>query len=205
MNTKTFGYVRVSSKTQNEARQVQAMLELGIDERNIFVDKQSGKDFNREKYLAMKNCLREGDLVVIKSIDRLGRNRQMMAEEWENLCKVIKVDIQVIDMPLLNTRDKKDLLGTFVSDLVFVLLSFFAEQERSFTKNRQKEGIEIAKVKGTKTGRPFGRPKKERPTNFDEVFNKWRNKDITARKAMQELNLTANVFYKFVHEKEERM
>ena len=134
MNSKIFGYARVSSKEQNEERQLIAFKEYGIDERDIYIDKQSGKDFNREQYNILKNVLRENDLLVIKSIDRLGRNYNMIVDEWKDIVKNIKADIVVIDMPLLDTRNNKDLLGTFISDLVLQILSYVAEQERSFIK-----------------------------------------------------------------------
>ena len=165
MSSKIFGYARVSSKEQNEERQLNAFKEFGIDERDIYVDKQSGKDFNRDNYLVLKHILRENDLLVIKSIDRLGRNYNMIIEEWKDITQNIKADIVVIDMPLLDTRNNKDLLGTFISDLILQILSYVAEQERTFIKQRQKEGIENALNKGVK----FGRPKIEKPANFDNV------------------------------------
>ena len=158
MKSKIFGYGRVSSKEQNEERQLVAFREYGIDEREIYIDKQSGKDFNRENYITLKHILRENDLLVIKSIDRLGRNYSQIIEEWQDITKNIKADIVVIDMPLLDTRKNKDLLGTFISDLVLQILSYVAEQERTFIKQRQSEGIDIALKNGTKSGKPFGRP-----------------------------------------------
>ena len=191
MKNKIFGYARVSSKDQNEERQLVAFKEYGIDERDIYIDKQSGKDFNREQYSILKNVLRENDLLVIKSIDRLGRNYNMIIEEWKDITKNIKADIVVIDMPLLDTRNNKDLLGTFISDLVLQILSYVAEQERSFIKQRQKEGIENAKNKGIK----FGRPRIEKPSNFDMVVNKWKNKELKSKEAMEILGLKPNSFY----------
>lgn len=191
---KTFGYVRVSSKEQNEERQVKALLENGIEEQYIFVDKEIGKDFNRTQYQLLKIALRENDLLVIKSIDRLGRNYNMILNEWRDITLNVKADIRVLDMPMLDTTKHKDLLGTFISDLILQVLSYVAEQERSFIKQRQKEGIAVAKNKGTK----FGRPKIEKPHNFDDVVSKWKKKEITARKAMKELELKPNVFYKLV-------
>ena len=145
MKSKIFGYARVSSKEQNEERQLVAFKEYGIDERDIYIDKQSGKDFNRENYITLKHILRENDLLVIKSIDRLGRNYNQIIDEWKDITKNIKADIVVIEMPLLDTRKNKDLLGTFISDLVLQILSYVAEQERTFIKQRQKEGITNAK------------------------------------------------------------
>lgn len=193
-NSKTFGYARVSSKEQNEERQVNALIELGINERDIYIDKQSGKDFDRKQYNILKNILRENDLLIIKSIDRLGRNYEMIMSEWKDITKNIKADIMVIDMPLLDTRNNKDLLGTFISDLVLQILSYVAEQERSFIKQRQKEGISNAINKGVK----FGRPKIERPKDFDEVINRWKNKEIKSKDAMQLLGLKPNTFYNLV-------
>ena len=191
MSSKIFGYARVSSKEQNEERQLNAFKEFGIDERDIYVDKQSGKDFNIDNYLVLKHILRENDLLVIKSIDRLGRNYNMIIEEWKDITQNIKADIVVIDMPLLDTRNNKDLLGTFISDLILQILSYVAEQERTFIKQRQKEGIENALNKGVK----FGRPKIEKPANFDNVISQWKKKEIKSKDAMIMLNLKPNTFY----------
>ena len=194
MNSKVFGYARVSSKEQNEDRQLNAFKEFNIDERDIYIDKQSGKDFNRESYNVLKHILREEDLLVIKSIARLGRNYEMIINEWKDITKNIKADIYVIDMPLLDTRKNKDLLGTFISDLVLQILSYVAEQERTFIKQRQKEGISNAINNGVK----FGRPKIEKPHNFDTVVNKWKNKEIKTKDAIKLLNLKPNTFYNLV-------
>ena len=191
MKNKIFGYVRVSSKEQKEDRQLIAFKEFGIDERDIYIDKQSGKDFNREQYSILKNVLRENDLLVIKSIDRLGRNYNMIIDEWKDITKNIKADIVVIDMPLLDTRNNKDLLGTFISDLVLQILSYVAEQERRFIKQRQKEGISNAINNGVK----FGRPKIEKPSNYDDVIKLWKNKKIKSKEAMKMLGLKPNTFY----------
>jgi len=189
-----YGLARVSSKEQNLERQIKALIENGCDERFIFVEKQSGKDFNREQYLVLKNALRENDLLIIKSIDRLGRNYNMIINEWRDITLNIKADIKVIDMPLLDTTKHKDLLGNFISDLILQVLSYVAEQERTFIKQRQKEGIEIAKSKGIK----FGRKPIERPYNWDEVISKWKNGDITGVQAYKELGLKETTFYKLV-------
>ena len=194
MKNKVFGYARVSSKEQNEERQLSAFQKFGIDERDIYVDKQSGKDFNRKEYLTLKNILRENDLLVIKSIDRLGRNYDMIVNEWKDITKNIKADIVVIDMPLLDTRKNKDLLGTFISDIVLQILSYVAEQERTFIKQRQKEGILVAKNNGVK----FDKQKIEKPQNFDILVNKWKNKEIKSKDAMKLLGLKANTFYNMV-------
>lgn len=195
MKSKIFGYARVSSKEQNEERQLVAFKEYGIDERDIYIDKQSGKDFNRENYITLKHILRENDLLVIKSIDRLGRNYSQIIDEWQDITKNIKADIVVIDMPLLDTRKNKDLLGTFISDLVLQILSYVAEQERTFIKQRQKEGITNARNNGVK----FGRPRIEKPQNFDIVVSKWKNKEIKSKEAMELLGLKPNTFYNMVH------
>lgn len=196
MKNKIFGYARVSSKEQNEERQLEAFKEFNIDERDIYIDKQSGKDFNRGQYNILKNALRENDLLVIKSIDRLGRNYNMIIDEWKDITKNIKADIVVIDMPLLDTRNNKDLLGNFISDLVLQILSYVAEQERTFIKQRQKEGIASAKNNGIK----FGRPKIEKPNNFDEIVAKWKRKEIKSKEAIEILNIKPNAFYKFLKE-----
>ena len=199
MENRNYGYGRISSTSQNEARQVEAFKEIGILERDIYIDKKSGKDFEREQYKLLKNILRENDTLFIKSIDRLGRNYEMIVNEWKDITKNIKADIVVIDMPLLDTRKKKDLLGTFINDLILQILSYVAEQERTYIKTRQREGIDIVLKTGkTKTGRPFGRPKIDKPDNFDEVINNWKNKKITAREAMKILNLKPNTFYNLV-------
>ena len=194
MKNKIFGYARVSSKEQNEERQIVAFKDYGIDERDIYIDKQSGKDFNREQYNILKHILRENDVLVIKSIDRLGRNYNMIIDEWKDITKNIKADIVVLDMPLLDTTKNKDLLGTFISDLILQILSYVAEQERTFIKQRQKEGIAAAKNNNVK----FGRPKIEKPQNFDIVVNKWKNKEIKTKEAIEMLGLKPNTFYNLV-------
>lgn len=200
MKNKKFGYARVSSKDQNEIRQILAFKELGIDERDIYIDKKSGKDFEREQYQLLKSILREGDLLVIHSIDRLGRNYEQIVEEWKDITKNIKADILVLDMKeLLDTRQKKDLLGTFINDLILGILSYVAQNEKERINKRQMEGIMAYKKTGiTKTGRPYGRPTIIKPDNFDEVIRSWKNKEITAREAMRQLNMKPNSFYKYV-------
>lgn len=193
---RTYGLARVSSKDQNLERQIKALIENGCDERFIFVEKQSGKDFNREQYLVLKNALRENDLLIIKSIDRLGRNYNMIINEWRDITLNIKADIRVIDMPLLDTTKHKDLLGNFISDLILQVLSYVAEQERTFIRQRQKEGIEIAKAKNVK----FGRKRIEQPSDWEEVTTRWRNGEITAVKCMSELGMKQTTFYKLVRE-----
>lgn len=195
---KVFGYIRVSSKDQNEDRQLKEMLELGIGERDIFLDKLSGKDFNRPQYQALKHCLREGDLLYIKSIDRFGRNSKEIKREWEDIVQNIKADIKVLDMPLLDTTQYKDLIGNFVSDLVLSVLSFVAEQERENIKQRQAEGIAVAKLRGKK----FGRPKVEINDRFIEVYKLWKQNEISAVNAMQLLDMKKTTFYARVREYE---
>ena len=194
MKNKIFGYARVSSKEQNEERQIVAFKNYGIDERDIYIDKQSGKDFDREQYNILKHILRENDILVIKSIDRLGRNYNMIIDEWKDITKNIKADIVVIDMPLLDTTKNKDLLGTFISDLILQILSYVAEQERTFIKKKQKEGISTAMNKGIK----FGRPTIEKPQNYDIVVSKWKNKEIRTKEAIEQLGLKPSTFYNMV-------
>jgi len=194
MNSKIFGYARVSSTEQNEIRQVNALKEFGIADRDIYIDKRSGKDFNREQYNLLKYNLRENDLLVILSIDRLGRNYEMIVNEWKDITKNIKSDIMVIDMPLLDTRNNKDLLGTFISDLILQILSYVAEQERAFIKQRQKEGISNALNNGVK----FGRPRIKKPQDFDILIKKWKNKELKTKEVINLLNLKPNTFYSFL-------
>lgn len=202
MKNKKFGYARVSSKDQNEIRQILAFKELGIDERDIYIDKKSGKDFEREQYQLLKSILREGDLLVIHSIDRIGRDYQQIVDQWSDITKNIKADILVLDMKeLLDTRKAKDLLGTFINDLILGLLSYVAQTEREKINTRQREGIDAYKKTGiTKTGRPYGRPKVELPTEFVDIVKMWKKNEITARKAMEKLEMKPNSFYKYVKE-----
>lgn len=164
-----YGYARVSSRDQNLDRQIYALEQAGVKTENIFYDKQSGKDFNRPEYLSLLNTIEANDIIIIKSIDRLGRNYEEILAQWQHITKEMKVDIKVLDMPLLDTTTGKDFLGTFVSDLVLQILSFAAEQERSFIRQRQSEGIAAAKAKGVK----FGRPKKALPENFEELYRRY--------------------------------
>ena len=197
MNTKQFGYARVSTKDQNLDRQVKELLEQGISERDVYTDMQSGKDFNRPKYQALKNVLREGDTLIIKSIDRLGRNYNEILNEWREITKDIKADIKVLDMPLLDTTQHAETLtGEFISDLVLQILSYVAQTERDFNRKRQGEGIAVAKEKG----KHLGRPKAVKPENWNEVFAQWKQCDITAVKAMELTGTTKSTFYKFAAE-----
>ena len=191
-NTKTFAYCRVSSTDQNEDRQVEAMLELGINERDIFIDKCSGKNFDRPQYHALKLQLREGDVLVIKSIDRLGRNYKQICEEWREIVRDIKANIKVVDMPILDTTRTDGLIGEVISDIVLQLLGYVAEQERAFIKQRQAEGIKLAKEKGKR----LGKPPIQYPDNWKDVYKIWKSGSITAREAMKRLNLKPTSFYK---------
>lgn len=204
MSSRTWGYARCSSSSQVEDRQKIALIESGVDERFLMVDFQSGKDFNREQYQVLKKALRENDILVIKSIDRLGRNYNMILEEWRDITKNIKTDIRVLDMPILDTSKNKDLLGSVINDIILALLSYVAEQERTYIRSRQREGIDLyLKTGKTKTGNRMGRPSLPLPTNWNEVYMKWDNKEITARKAMELLGgIKPNKFYNWV--KEER-
>ncbi len=195
-----YGYARVSTKEQNTDRQVQALKEFGIEEENIFEDKKSGKDFNREEYQLLKKILKRttNNVLVIKSIDRLGRNYKEIQNEWREITQDLKTDIVVLDMDILDTRKYKNLLGNFIADLVLQVLSFVAEQERINTRQRQKEGIKIAKSKNVK----FGRPRIERPQNFEEEYKKWKKGKQTAKTTMDNLSLKRNKFYMFVKEYE---
>ena len=191
-NTKTFAYCRVSSTDQNEDRQVEAMLELGINERDIFIDKCSGKNFDRPQYQALKLQLREGDVLVIKSIDRLGRNYKQICEEWREIVRDIKANIKVVDMPILDTTRTDGLIGEVISDIVLQLLGYVAEQERAFIKQRQAEGIKLAKEKGKR----LGKPPIQYPENWQDVYKIWKSGSLTAREAMKRLNLKPTSFYK---------
>ncbi len=186
-----YGYVRVSTREQKEDRQIDSMLEQGIDEENIFVDKQSGKDFNRPNYNSLVQKIKRDDLIYIKSIDRLGRDYEEIIEQWKLLTKEKGVDIVVIDMPLLDTRRGKDLVGTFLSDIVLQVLSFVAENERETIRKRQAEGIAAARDRGKK----FGRPLRPVPSNFDEILNAWHSKKLTLREAATACEMPIGTFY----------
>lgn len=197
VNNIKVGYIRVSSKTQNEARQVEQMKELGIDERHIFIDKESGKDFERDKYKAMLSMLREGDEVYITSLDRLGRNYKETGIEWDNITNKIKADIIVLDMPILDTRAKKDLTGTLISDIVVKLLLYVAEKEREDIRERQAEGIAIAKQNGVYKGR---KPIEINKEEFEKYYAEVVRGDRTNASAMKKLGLKRNTYYKAVNE-----
>ncbi|GFI46820.1 putative transposon Tn552 DNA-invertase bin3 [Lachnospiraceae bacterium] len=188
----TYGYVRVSTREQNEDRQMIAMGEIQVPEKNIFMDKLSGNDFERPMYRKLLKKLKPDDLLYIKSIDRLGRNYEEILEQWRILTKEKKVDVVVIDMPLLDTRRGKDLLGTLIADLVLTLLSYVSENERSNIKSRQKEGIQAAKLRGVQ----FGRPEKPIPDNFRQIYDRWAAKEISAKEAAMQCGLTTDTFYR---------
>ena len=191
-----YGYVRVSSTTQNVDRQMEEMKKFEIPNENIYIDKQSGKDFNREKYQILRDKLKKGDLLIIKSIDRLGRNYKMIIDEWAFITKTIESDILVIDMPLLDTRSTpQNLVGRFISDIVLQILSFVAETERDNIKQRQAEGIRIAKEKGIH----MGRPKLVLPENFDEVLQQYFEKQINCNTAAKMANMPLSTFFKYLN------
>ncbi len=188
-----YGYVRVSTKEQNIDRQLVEMYAQGLNDKTIFIDKQSGKDFERDEYQKLKKKLKSGDLLIIKSIDRLGRNYDMIIDEWRTLVNDMDVDIQVLDMPLLDTRTEgKNLVGKFISDIVLQILSFVAENERENIKKRQAEGIRIAKEKG----KHLGRPKLKLPKNFQSIVDEYKKKEITLAEALLSLNMSRSRFYK---------
>ncbi len=193
---RVYGYVRVSSIDQNESRQMLALAERRVEPKNIYVDKQSGKDFARPQYQRLVKRLHSGDLLYILSIDRLGRNYAEIQNQWRILTKEIGVDICVMDMPLLDTRNGKDLMGTFIADLVLQILSFVAQSERENIKKRQAEGIAAAKAKGVK----FGRPEILTPDGFDKYISKWEKGQITTSEILKITGLTRSTFYRKVRE-----
>ena len=191
-----YGYVRVSSTDQNENRQMLAMQEAGVPEYNIFMDKQSGKNFERQQYLKLRRKLKAGDLFYVLSIDRLGRNYEEIQNQWRILTKEIGVDICVIDMPLLDTRNGKDLMGTFIADLVLQILSFVADNERTNIRKRQQQGIIAAKARGVR----FGRPETPIPDDFGEIIKKWEKGYITVDAAIQKCGMSQATFYRRLRE-----
>ena len=191
-----YAYIRVSSHEQNEERQLIAMRQLHIPGDHIFMDKQSGKDFNRPSYKTLVNTLKEGDLLYILSIDRLGRNYEEIQNQWRILTKEKGVDICVIDMPLLDTRNGKDLMGTFIADLVLQILSFVAQNERENIRKRQAQGIAAAKANGVK----FGRPEIPMPDDFSNIVNKWEEGKLSLEEALKESKMSESTFYRRVRE-----
>ena len=197
MSGKEYGYARVSSKEQNLNRQIDALTEFGLSPRRIYADKASGKDFNRPQYRRLLRRIEHGDTIVIKSIDRLGRNYEEIIQEWRRITKTKGVYIVVLDMPLLDTRDRPDnVTGVFIADIVLQLLSYVAQVERENIRQRQAEGIAAAKARGVK----FGRPAIERPGNFDEVMALFRQKTITRKKASEMLRVSPSTFDKWRRE-----
>ena len=193
-----YGYVRVSTAEQNEDRQTVAMVELNIPNINIYVDKISGKDFERPAYKALTEKLLPGDLVYIKSIDRLGRNYDEIQNQWRILTKKRGVDIAVIDMPLLDTRLHKDLIGTFISDMVLQILSFVSQSERETIRKRQAEGIRAARARGVK----FGRPVKKPPENFDVLVKQWERGNLRTKDILEQTGLSETTFYRRLREQQ---
>lgn len=193
---KTYGYIRVSSTDQNEDRQLVAISAKGVPRRNLYIDKQSGKDFERPQYKRLMKRLRAGDLLYILSIDRLGRNYKEIQNQWQILTKEKEIDICVLDMPLLDTRSGKDLMGTFIADLVLQILSFVAENERANIRKRQAQGIAAAKARGVH----FGRRAIEMPPNFDQIVKKWESGEITIQDALAQCGVAVATFYRRVRD-----
>lgn len=189
---KIYGYVLVSSADQNEDRQMLALRNVDVLKKNIFMDKQSGKNFDRPNYKKLVRKLKSGDLLYILSIDRLGRNYEEIQNQWRVLTKEIGIDICVLDMPLLDTRNGKDLMGTFIADLVLQILSFVAQSERENIKKRQADGIAAAKAKGVK----FGRPEKEVPDDFDEIVGDWKQRKLSFKEVLKKCNMSEATFYR---------
>lgn len=190
-----YAYIRVSTKQQKIDRQYEEIKEFNVDDKKIYIDKESGKDFDRTNYKKLIKKIKKDDLLIIKSIDRLGRNYQMILEEWARITKTIGADIKVIDMPLLDTRiEGKNLVGKFISDIVLQVLSFVAENERNNIKQRQAEGIRIAKEKGIK----FGRPKVVLPPNTNEIIEKYINKELTNDQAAKIIGVSRGTFFRIV-------
>ena len=189
---KIYGYIRVSSTDQNEDRQQMAVNARGVPLQNVFMDKQSGKDFERPQYKRLVKRLRPGDLLYILSIDRLGRNYKEIQEQWRILTKIKNVDVCVIDMPLLDTRTAKDLMGTFIADLVLQILSFVAENERANIRQRQQQGIAAAKARGVR----FGRPEKPLPEDFTQIVRKWEQKELGLKDVLEKCNISDATFYR---------
>lgn len=200
MQNRIYAYIRVSAKDQKEDRQLLILDELEAKIDKIFIDKQSGKDFDRPAYKRLIRRLKQGDVLYIKSIDRLGRNYKEIIEQWRLLTKEKGIDVVVIDMPLLDTRRGKDLMGTFLSDIVLQVLSFVAENERCSIRQRQAEGIKAAKVRGVK----FGRPLIPVPDNFFEIHKQWREKNITLKEAAKACNMAVGTFYSKARRIEEK-
>ncbi len=196
---KTYAYVRVSTKDQNIDRQLLALREYGIPDANIFIDRQSGKDFDRPQYKKMIRKMKPGDMLMVKSIDRLGRNYSEILEQWAHITKKIGADVVVLDMHLLDTRRGKDLTGTLIADIVLQLLSYVAQTEREFIRQRQAEGIAAARERGVR----FGRRPKEKPEEFEEAYQCWQRGELSARAAAKRLSVAHNTFLKWSRERSE--
>ncbi len=199
MESRQYGYIRVSSKDQSEERQVAAMKEQGINKRDTFIDKLSGKDFQREQYQLLKRILRPGDVLYIQSLDRFGRNKEEIVQEWNDITKELQADIVVLDMPLLDTTQYKDSMGTFIADLVLQILSWIAQEERDRIRKRQREGIDVA----MQQGKTFGRPKAKITNEFMEAYYEWKSGEITATRAMKRAGVKKTTFYKLVKQLKE--
>lgn len=201
MENRTFAYCRISDPSQSELRQILAFKELGISERDIYIDKLSGKDFKREQYQVMLNNIREGDLVVFLSLDRMGRNYTEIQEQWRYITHELKADIKILDMDLLDTRadNNSSLDKKFICDLTLQILAYVAEKERENIRARQAQGIAAAKANNVQ----FGRPKIEKPDNWNEVISQWQNSEITAKKAMDLLNMKKSTFYSLLKSENE--
>lgn len=214
MENRIYGYARISDQSQNETRQMKELLAFGIERRNIKVDKESGKNINRKAYMSLIGTeqseaeLREGDLLVILSIDRLGRNYSEIIEQWRHITKIIKADIKVLDMPLLDTRQQQNTLDCrFIADLVLQILSYVAQKERENIRICQRQGIDAMPVVDGKrvslrTGKPTGRPKAEYPANWEDIYTQWKAKNISGVKAMEILGLKKNTFYNLIKQYE---
>lgn len=201
VENRRMGYIRVSSKDQNEERQVAAMKNNGITERDIFIDKVSGKDFQRENYQLLKRILRPGDILYIHALDRFGRNKDQIVQEWNDITKNIQADIVVLDMPLLDTTQYKDSMGTFIADLVLQILSWMAQEERDRIRKRQREGIDTA----LQQGKTFGRPRFPVTESLREAYLEWKNGEITATQAMKQADVKKTTFYKLVKQMDENL
>lgn len=191
-----YGYARISTREQNERRQLTALQDFGIENAKIYMDKQSGKDFERIQYRRLLHTLKSGDTLVVKSIDRLGRNYEEILEQWRIITKEKQAAIVVLDMPLLDTRQTRDLTGTLIADIVLQLLSYVAQTEREFIRQRQAEGIAAARQQGIK----FGRKSMERPTEYSELKKLWEQGEISARKAAEQLGITHRTFLRWAKE-----
>lgn len=196
MEGNVYGYIRVSTREQNIERQLISLQEAGVNEKNIYIDKQSGKNFRRPAYVKMMSLIQEGDLIIVKSIDRLGRNYQEIMEQWSIITKEKKADIRILDMPLLDTTKTKDLLGTFISDVVLQLLSFVAENERDNIRQRQAEGIAAAKARGVR----FGKPVIPMPENFPELYRQWESNNLTINELASLCKMGRSTMYKRIEE-----